>query len=262
MTHPEEQLSGYVDGTLGTDERAEVDAHLATCATCREEIELSTRALTLLRELPDVPVPFGTTRPVMAEAGKERGSRRRRSWGRGTQWAAGLAAAAALVAVVAVALPRVGEVAQMESAAGGGAQATPTPAPGMEAATTGAVPLELQPNADYDATKLERLADSSAQRSTSETTLAAPSANDASAAQAKEASAAQAEGAAACLANPGGLTGRDRLVRLIQATFQGTPAYLGVYQESPGAGQPADRIVIWVVAKQDCSTLSYSFKRL
>jgi Putative zinc-finger len=253
MTHPEEQLSGYVDGTLGTDERAEVDAHLATCATCREEIDLSTRAVTMLRELPEMPVPFGTTRPVMAEAGKERTSRTRPSWGGRTQWAAGLAAAAVLVAVVAVALPRVGEVAQMDSAAGGGAQATPKAAPGMEAATSGAVPLELQPNADYDATKLERLADSSAQRG-SQTTLAGPSAADASA--------AKAEGATACLASPGGLTGRDRLVRLIQATFQGQPAYIGVYREQPGTGQPADRIVIWVVARQDCSTLSYSFKRL
>jgi predicted anti-sigma-YlaC factor YlaD len=254
MTHPEEQLSGYVDGTLETDERAEVDAHLATCPTCREEIELSTRAVTMLRELPEVPVPFGTTRPVMAEAGKERTSRGRRSWGRGNQWAAGLAAAAVLVAVVAVALPRVGEMAPVESAAGGGAQATPKAASGMEEATSGAVPLEVQPNADYDATKLERLADSSAQRAASQTTLAAPSAADASA--------AQAEGATACLAMPGGLTGRDRLVRLIQATFQGEPSYIGVYHEQPGADQPADRIVIWVVARQDCSTLSYSFKRL
>jgi predicted anti-sigma-YlaC factor YlaD len=254
MTHPEEQLSGYVDGTLETDERAEVDAHLATCPTCREEIELSTRAVTMLRELPEVPVPFGTTRPVMAEAGKERTSRGRRSWGRGNQWAAGLAAAAVLVAVVAVALPRLGEMAPVESAAGGGAQATPKAASGMEEATSGAVPLEVQPNADYDATKLERLADSSAQRAASQTTLAAPSAADASA--------AQAEGATACLAMPGGLTGRDRLVRLIQATFQGEPSYIGVYHEQPGADQPADRIVIWVVARQDCSTLSYSFKRL
>jgi len=253
MTHPEEQLSGYVDGTLGTDERAEVDAHLATCATCREEIELSTRAVTMLRELPEMPVPFGTTRPVMAEAGKERTSRTRRSWGGRTQWAAGLAAAAVLVAVVAVALPRVGQVAPVESAAGGGAQATPKAAPGMEAATSGAVPLELQPNANYDATKLERLADSSAQRG-SQTTLAAPSAADASA--------AKAGGATACLASPGGLTGRDRLVRLIQATFQGRAAYIGVYLQQPGADQPADRIVIWVVARQDCSTLSFSFKRL
>jgi predicted anti-sigma-YlaC factor YlaD len=254
MTHPEEQLAGYVDGTLETDERAEVDAHLATCPTCREEIELSSRAVTMLRELPEVPVPFGTTRPVLAEVGKERTSRTRRSWGGRTQWAAGLAAAAVLVAVVAVALPRIGEMAPVESAAGGGAQATPKAAPGMEAATSGAVTLELQPNTDYDATKLERLADSSAQRAASDTTLAAPSAADASA--------AQAEGATACLAMPGGLTGRDRLVRLIQATFQGEPSYIGVYHEQPGADQPADRIVIWVVARQDCSTLSYSFKRL
>jgi len=257
MTHPQEHLSGYVDGTLATDERAEVDSHLATCPTCREEIELSTRAVTMLRDLPEVPVPFGTTRPVMAEAGKERRSRARRSWGRGTQWAAGLAAAAVLVAVVAVALPRVGEMAPVEQAAGGGAQATPKAASGMEEATSGAVPLEVQPNADYDATKLERLADSSVQRAGSDTTLAAPSAKDAPAAQAEG-----AEGAAACLATPGGLTGQDRLVRLIQATFQGRPAYVGVYLEQPGAGQPPDRIVIWVVARRDCSILSFSSKRL
>ncbi len=78
MTHPEEHLSGYVDGTLATDERAEVDAHLATCATCRDEIELATRAVTMLRELPEVPVPFGVTSPLMAEAGKERTSRAHR----------------------------------------------------------------------------------------------------------------------------------------------------------------------------------------
>ncbi|TMK29887.1 MAG: hypothetical protein E6G61_08425 [Actinobacteria bacterium] len=254
MTHPEEHLSGYVDGTLATDERAEVDAHLATCATCREEIELATRAVTMLRELPEVPVPFGTTRSVIAEAGKARTSRARRSWGGRTQWAAGLAAAAVLVAVVAVALPRVGREAGTESAGGAGAAASPARAPGMEAATSGAVHLELQPNADYDAAKLERLADASAHRAGFDATLAAPSV--------KDASAAQAEGAASCLAKPGGLSGEDRLVRLIQATFQGRPAYLGVYLENPGSGQPADRIVIWVVARRDCSILSFSSKRL
>jgi hypothetical protein len=253
MTHPEENLSGYVDGTLATDERAEVDAHLATCATCREEIELATGAVTVLRELPEVPVPFGTTRAVMAEAGKERVSRARRSWGGRTQWAAGLAAAAVLVAVVAVALPRVGREALTESAGGAGAAASPARAPNMEAATSGA-PLELQPKADYDAVKLERLADSSALRAGSDTTLFAPSV--------KDGSAAHAEGAAACLAKPGGLTGQDRLVRLIQAKFQGRPAYVGVYLESPEAGQPADRVVIWVVARSDCSILSFSSKRL
>jgi len=259
MTHPEEHLSGYVDGTLATDERAEVDAHLATCTTCREEIELATRAVTMLRELSEVPVPFGVTSPVMAEAGKGRTSQRRRGWATGwggrKQWAAGLAAAAVLVAVVAVALPRLGgEALQDLRSAGGAAASTTVRAPNTEAALSGAVPLELQPNADYDATKLEQLADSSAQRAGSDTTLAAPSV--------KDASAAQAEDAAACLTKPGGLTAQDLLVRLIQATFEGRPAYVGVYLESPRAGQPADRIVIWVVARRDCSILSFSYKLL
>jgi hypothetical protein len=259
MTHPEEHLSGYVEGTLATDERADVDAHLATCATCREEAELATRAVTMLRELPEVPVPFGVTSPVMAQAGKERRSRRHRAWGTSwggrTQWTAGLAAAAVLVAVVVVALPRLGREAQQDLRTAGAPEASASGGvPGREAALSGAVPLELQPNADFDAIKLERLADSSALRAGSDSTLAQPSV--------KDASAAQAEGAAACLANPGGLTAQDRLVRLIQARFQGRPAYVGVYLESPSAGQPADRVVIWVVARPDCSILSFSSKRL
>jgi predicted anti-sigma-YlaC factor YlaD len=261
MRHPEEHLSGYVDGTLATDERAEVDAHLETCATCREEIELSTRAVTMLRELPEVPVPFGTTRPVMAEAGRERTSRPRRSWGGRSQWAAGLAAAAVLIVAVAVVLPRVGREALMESAGGGAVPGAPTRAPGMGAATSGAVRLEIQANVDYDATKLEPLADSSAVRASEETTLAAPSAKDASAAQ-SEASAAQAKTAVACLARPGILTGEERLVRLIEATFEGRPSYIGVYLEQSGAGQLADHIVILVVARQDCSFIRFASKRL
>jgi hypothetical protein len=258
MTHPEEHLSRYVEGTLATDERADVDAHLATCATCREEVELATRAVIMLRELPEVPVPFGVTSPVMGEAGKERRLRPHRAWGTSwggrRQWAAGLAAAAALVTVVAVALPRLGREAQLDSRTAGAPAASSTGrVPGLEA-LSGAVPLEIQPNADFDAIKLERLADSSALRAGSDTTLFAPSV--------KDGSAAQAEGAAACLAKPGGLTSEDRLVRLIQATFQGRPAYVGVYLESPSAGQPADRIVIWVVARQNCSILSFSSKRL
>src|SRR5688500_11097392 len=100
MTHPEELLSGYVDGTLPSEERAVVDAHLAACATCREEVELAQEALTALGSLEDQPVPFGVTGPVMAEAG-QRFERRGAVWQR-VQWGAGLAAAAALVLVVAL----------------------------------------------------------------------------------------------------------------------------------------------------------------
>ena len=38
MTHPEELLAGYVDGSLTDPDRPTVDAHLLTCARCRAEV--------------------------------------------------------------------------------------------------------------------------------------------------------------------------------------------------------------------------------
>jgi anti-sigma factor RsiW len=101
MTHPEELLADYVDGTLEDEQRAVVDAHLPGCATCREELELARGALAALANLEDEPVPFGVTGPVLAEAGR-RFERRRVVVYERLQWAAGLAAAAALVLVVAL----------------------------------------------------------------------------------------------------------------------------------------------------------------
>ena len=64
MTHPEELLADYVDGALTDDERAAADAHLATCETCREEIELARQAVTALASLEEESVPFGVMNPV------------------------------------------------------------------------------------------------------------------------------------------------------------------------------------------------------
>jgi anti-sigma factor RsiW len=38
MQHPEDLLSGYVDGTLSNREATEVAAHLAECPACRETL--------------------------------------------------------------------------------------------------------------------------------------------------------------------------------------------------------------------------------
>ncbi len=43
MTHPEELLAGYVDGTLSPQERAAVEAHVAGCARCSREVGLATQ---------------------------------------------------------------------------------------------------------------------------------------------------------------------------------------------------------------------------
>ena len=49
---------------------------------------------------------------------------------------------------------------------------------------------------------------------------------------------------------------------LIQAKFEGTPAYIAVFAESPGAGQPPDHVVVWVVSSSDCRILSTASQRV
>src|SRR5438093_11696445 len=94
MTHPEEQLAAYVDGTLSDQERVEVDAHLASCQTCRDEVELAGRARSVLASLPALEVPPDSVRPGITRLRPASGERFRR-----TGWVAGLAAAAAVAAI-------------------------------------------------------------------------------------------------------------------------------------------------------------------
>ena len=70
MTHPEELLAGYVDGTLSAKERDAVESHVAECARCSREIALATSARSALRSLPEVPAPpgFGDSIAVIAPA--------------------------------------------------------------------------------------------------------------------------------------------------------------------------------------------------
>lgn len=257
MTHPEELLAGYVDGTLTPKERADADAHLAACELCHEEVELAARAVAALGELTEEPVPVGLTTPVRAELRTRTAPpRAERRWVR-LQWAAGLAAAAALVAVVAVGLPRLGGGSASRAGASAAPMASATgPGSGLgaEMAAGQPVALEVQTGVNYDAASLTRLAEETAQgfqsASGSET--------------AKSAASQDTDAALQCLSQgtQGAVTENDRLVRLIQATYQGTPAYIGVYVESSGAGQAATKAVVWVVAQKGCSVLAYGAKRL
>ena len=51
-------------------------------------------------------------------------------------------------------------------------------------------------------------------------------------------------------------------VRLVEASFEGTPAYLAFVLEGPGADQPADQMTVWVAARDDCSIVSLTSVRL
>jgi hypothetical protein len=142
VSHPEDLLADYVDGTLDERARADVDTHLHGCERCRDEVRLAATAKAALVELEDRPVPFGVTGPVLAEAGRRFERRRGVSWER-FQWAAGLAAAAALVVVVALNVgDRGSENTPSPAAAGTGA----TRATGAEAGdATASAPSLLRP---------------------------------------------------------------------------------------------------------------------
>ena len=253
MSHPEELLAGYVDGTLERPEREVVDTHLSACSRCREEIDLAQRAVAATGELEEVPVPFGVSGPVLAEAGRRFEGRRARRWER-LRWAAGVAAAASLVLVVVLNLgdgtDKAFSPATQDQA---GSEA---PAPAASEAASGALAfagLERQLGVAYDDEGIRSLA------------------RDASAAFRGEPRSAEIgrvfsapDRALACVATSGGPTGdpRDTLVRLIEAEYQGTPAFLAVFAEGPGAAQPPDTIVVWVASTSDCSFLTGASLRI
>jgi hypothetical protein len=253
MTHPEELLAGYVDGALADDERAVVDAHLDSCAACRDEVELARSAVAALASLPDVPVPFGVTGPVLAEAGRRFERRRAVVWQR-VQWAAGLAAAAALVLVVAINLGgaddgRDGTVAVEDDAGGGEATG------GASAEMAAAIQLESQVGVNYDDEGVRSLATDTAAAFRSEE--ASPLAG---ADQAFE----DPNRALRCLRTSGAPLDdpRDTLLRLIEAEYRETPAYFALFEESPGAGQPPTTVLVWAASVDGCTLITFASQPL
>jgi len=253
MNHPHEQLVDLMDGTLDEDLLAGVLAHLETCADCRADLEAARRGREAARALPEADPPADLHGRVVAAAGSgARGGPPR--WSR---WA-GAAAAAAVVLAIAIALPNVGnDDGDLRSAseavagdsAGGGAQGESVAQPN---AASGAVRLR-QEDLDYDQAALQDLA---AQQ---QRTAGAAAAEDSS----RPATLSSAtRDAARCVreAFDGQPTGR--LIRIIEATFDGRDAYIAVYLEGPGAGQPPDTAAVYVASRDDCQLLSFASARI
>jgi hypothetical protein len=251
-THPQDLLADYVDRRLAPGERAVVDAHLSTCAACREEVELAKRAVAALASLEEVPVPLGVTGRVLAEAGRTFEHRRVAVWQR-LQWAAGAAAAAALVLVVA--LNVTGDGADPR-AVGGGTGAAGDAAQDRTTMLQTIDVLERQ-DASYGDGEVRALAVSAVERAEDGEEAPGPLAGAEANAAVEFVPAAAGlrclESAEVPLTDP-----RDTLVRLIEARYEGTPAYFAVFLESPGADQPADKAVVWVVARRDCRILTFA----
>jgi anti-sigma factor RsiW len=253
MTHPEELLAGYVDGTLSAQERAAVEAHVAGCTRCSREIGLATSARSALRSLEEVPAPAGIGSLAIQEAeGRAPAAEGTPRWYR----VGGIVGAvAAGLLVLTLVLPHVGQ-----SDDAGGEQ----PALGATERDTGAVEfkaasgIELS-HENYDNTSLTALISSYARAEDSSGGGAAGAAS--APVPLAAGSQAQVNKALACIVQSApGETGD--LKRLIRARFEGTPAYLAVFTEGPGAGQPADTAIIWVFATDDCRILSSSLAQL
>ncbi len=107
MSHVEGELTAYLDGALEPSRRAEVEAHVATCAGCRAARDRLAAALQILSRLPPPPEPSpGFARAfwarIEAEPPRRRGLLELLRSGRWTVVAplAGAAAAVAMVVVV------------------------------------------------------------------------------------------------------------------------------------------------------------------
>jgi predicted anti-sigma-YlaC factor YlaD len=261
--HPQELLAGFVDGSLTEGQRAGVEAHLSTCARCREEAALAMRAVAGLRELPEEAVPVGVMAPVRDEIARRKSQPRR--LGQRVLWAAGGAVAAAFVGLLAVwVIPNAGPGAANEAAGRAAAEAaspnaTPAPAAGDAGGGAGVfagagAPLAVEHSStNYDDAALRALATSVAAKAAS----ANLARNAASASERGE-----TQSASECLAKGAGLEPQDVLVRLIAARYEKEPAIIGVYLTGPGSDGPPDNVVVWVVRPDTCDIASITSKRI
>ena len=244
MNHPHELLADLLDGTLDAERRAGVETHLRTCEDCRADLAAATAGRDAARSLGVVPAPPNLHERVVAAAGGGGGSRP--GWYR---WAAA-AAAAAVVVAIALALPNVGN----DTSGGGGedvraasAEASVPEAQSDAAGAAAEVGIEVQ-DRSYDGRDLEELAKHGPNARATQPAAFSP--NDGSA-------------AVRCVERSMGTASLSgRLVRLIDARFEGTPAYIAVYLEGPGADQPPDTSAVYVASKGDCRFLSTAAAKL
>jgi anti-sigma factor RsiW len=242
MTHPDDLLADYVDGTLTDEDRAAVDAHLSSCARCRAEVDVASRAARALASLAEPPAPAGLADAAIAEARAPRLAR-----AAAPRWyrAAAVVAAAAAIVLVALTLPHIGTSSDRSSAAS--ASVRPAMAVGGStseggASTAGAATI-LHQGRNYDAAALQDLAGAAA--------------SDAAAPTGAPGTSEETTTALRCLIAAGVPTDQQ-LRTLIAAAFRGTPADIAVIAEAPEAGQPTDRITVWAVDSSTCQLLSFA----
>lgn len=273
MSHPDDLLAPYVDGALSTAERNAVVRHLATCERCATEVELAGRASRALRSMPEaaasadlgVPAIEAAERNASERAPEVSPLREPASRPNALRWVAAVVGVAAVIVLAATALPHLGQgssEAALPAASGGGPAASIAPASRVEVQ-----------DVDYDVGTVQALATSFARAAAPGVSgvpgvlgpSGVPQAATGNGAPVTQEGSNVQDGsmstAAACLskafADPQG-----ELVRLIDARFRGTPAYIGIYLAGPGAGQPPDSALVRIASKHGCAILHSTTIRL
>jgi len=149
----EERLSAYLDDMLDADERAELEAHLATCDTCQRQLAELRQVRALLRAMPQPALPRSFALPVEEESAAAvpaqspatpiplRPTTRRQRvarMARAAQWLGTVAAVLGLAILISAAVLGVRGGSQASSAALSGGGATTTNAPAYTSDNSGA----------------------------------------------------------------------------------------------------------------------------
>jgi anti-sigma factor RsiW len=248
--HPDAELASFVDGSAGEADRRMVEAHLATCAACRSDVEFALQGHAAMQALPEIDVPEALTevlrflphagaeksgdgvRPVATgQAVRERRLRRSSGstrWER-VAWGAGLAAAASLVAVF-VFFGSNGGGNQLATKDAGAPAAQPGPRTfgGTETLT------------NYDRASLDDLA---RQLARARTSIAAGGTTATAGQPGPTLDQAEAGQALACLRRGAGLASGAAATYLESASFEGKPAFIGAFPVGVSGGTPTNLLV-------------------
>jgi hypothetical protein len=270
--HPEELLAEYAEGALGPEDRARVEAHIATCERCSDEVAMASRALASLAALPDLEAPAGLSLAVRRRA--------RTTPGTSLSWrvVASVGAAAVLLAGGYVVIQSLGEGTRerarlTEEAGGAGAgedaPAAPEGAPlegeaaDSEQARTGDLPRYSRAPTNYAQADLVVLARSlrDEARSVLDRGLAR-SATSFYAAFDPSTLPRDLREVYRCVVAE---VPPEQLIvpfTILEAEFEDEPAYIASFLQGPAPDQPYDRLVMWVVGRDDCRLRSLASQRL
>lgn len=267
--HPEDLLTEYVDGTLGPQDRARVEAHLAECAICSEEIAAAREVRTALATLPEREEPAG----LAFRAIKESRRRPARPWA--TRFAAAGAAAVVIGGLIAF-------VAFFGAGGDGGGDDAGAPAAEApveeEAGEPGAAQAEDAARATLAALDYPRLREADEPVDAASLSSLARSLRD----EARDALSAGLPGdavtfydafdvetlpprsadALACVTDA---FTPDRSVVpfvILEGSFEGEPAYIASFLQGPAPEEAYDRVVMIVAGRSDCALRTLASQRL